>query len=251
MSNAIEKEERTVNRTTDYSLFKTLSANRPLTDPHVGGIIKSIEEHGSWLQDEPILVNENMEVIDGQHRLAAHKRLELPIYYTVVEGLGIKRAHVMNRARRNWTIIDWMNSYANSGNQNYVRFVKLYEENEEFSPGVIICACYEKPLAQALSKKFREGELSLSEEDVVTAQKRLNMLAELHELAPNFITGPSARFVLQMFTHPKYNHERMVKKMNEQGGDTFVPSIYIGTVLAQLERAYNRGTDLGSMIRFL
>lgn len=251
MSNAIEQEERKVNRTKDYSLFKLISTNRPFTESHVNSIMKSIEVNGSWLHDEPIIVNENMEVIDGQHRLAAHKRLELPVYYTVVEGVGIERAYAMNRARRNWTLVDWMNSYSNGGNINYQRFVKLYDDNEQFSPAVLIAACAEKPLAGALTRQFRAGELSLSEDEMKVAQKRLDMMAELTEIAPNFFVGPTIRFTLQVFTHPKYNHERMVKKLTDQGGDTFVPSSYIGTVLAQLERAYNRGTDLGNMVRFL
>jgi hypothetical protein len=251
MSTEIEKEAQEVNRTSDYSKFKMLKSNRPLTESHVGYIVKSIEDNGSWLQDEPILVNEDMEVVDGQHRLEAHRRSNLPIYYKVVQGVGIERAHAMNRARRNWTLVDWMNSYANGGNINYQNFVKLYEANEQFSIVVLLAACAEKPLMSSLSKQFRNGELSLSEEEVKAAQKKLDMLAQLEEIAPNFINGTTSRFVLQVFTHPKYDHARMVKKMTDQGGDTFVPSIYIGTVLAQLERAYNRGTELGNMVRFL
>jgi hypothetical protein len=251
MNKAITKEERTVNRTTDYNIFKLLNANRPVTETHVNGIIKSIEDNGSWLENEPVLVNEGMEVIDGQHRLEAHKRLELPVYYIVVDGLGMDRAHAMNRARRNWTLEDWMYSYDNSGNINYKRFVKLYDDNEQFPIGVIVSACSDKPLKSNLTKDFRTGELSLSEEEAKQAQKRLDMLAEMSGIAPHFVLGPTCRFILQMITHPKYDHERMVKKMKEVGGDTFVPSAYIGTVLAQLERAYNRKVELSNMVRFL
>jgi hypothetical protein len=250
MSNAINKEDRTVYSTNDYRMFKLLGANRPTVDSHVNSIIKSIEKNGSWLQDEPIIVNESMEVIDGQHRLAAHKQLDLPIYYQVAEGLGIERAHAMNRSRRNWTILDWAHSYANNGNINYVRYLKLLEDNDQFSAAAVISACSDKPLASTLTKEFRTGELSLTEADYVVAQQRLDNLAELAEIAPLFIIGSTTRYVLQVFTHPKYSQERMVKKMKEVGGETFVPSGYIGNVLAQLERAYNRGSDLASMVRF-
>lgn len=249
-TNGNKTETREVIRATDYHQFKMLPDNRPVNISHVGGIIRSIEKEGSWLQDEPIIVNEDMEVVDGQHRLEAHKRLELPVYYVVVPSIGIDRAHAMNKSRRNWTLLDWAHSYANGGNVNYQRWVKLMEENNYWSPAVVIAVCYEKPLQKSLQRDFRLGELSLTEEQLVIAQMRLNHLDALAEIAPTFVTSTVARYILQIFTHPRYDQERMVKKMAEAGGDTFVPTAYIGNVLAQMERAYNRGFDLSNFVRF-
>ena len=41
----------------------------------------------------PILVNEKMEVIDGQHRLQAQKELNLPTYYIKNKGYDLLHKH--------------------------------------------------------------------------------------------------------------------------------------------------------------
>lgn len=241
---------RDVIQTTDYSVFHTLQANRPVSETHVRSIIKSIEDDGSWLLDEPILVNEDMEVVDGQHRLAAHKQLDLPIYYTVATGIGVERAHAMNKIRRNWTILDWAESYANDGNLNYQRWLKLLEENDTWTPAILIAACDDKPLRKGLHGEFRGGELQLPEDYIPVVQSRMNNLDELAELAPSFVTTTAARYVLQIFTHPKYDQERMATRMQEVGPDAFTPTTYVGSILAQMERVYNRGADLSNLVRF-
>ena len=57
--------------TRDYDQFKKLNGNRNINESQVDGIVHSILEVG--YQPVPILVNEFMEIIDGQHRLEAVK----------------------------------------------------------------------------------------------------------------------------------------------------------------------------------
>ena len=62
--------------TADYGKFKKLPGNRDVKGTQK--IIDSIETVGYVLS--PILVNENMEVIDGQNRLDALRALKLPVH---------------------------------------------------------------------------------------------------------------------------------------------------------------------------
>ena len=66
--------------TTDYDIFKQLLGNREINYNHVRRLIKSMQEEYLIV---PIQVNEKMEVIDGQHRIAACKELGFPIYYMI------------------------------------------------------------------------------------------------------------------------------------------------------------------------
>ena len=77
----------TVNRTTDYSLFKRLEGNRNVLEIRVKRITASIKKVG-WIQN-PVIVNEKMEVIEGQGRLEALKRLGMPVDYIIVPGIGL------------------------------------------------------------------------------------------------------------------------------------------------------------------
>ena len=62
-------------------MFKTMDGNRLLKNDRVNKIVESINAVGYILS--PILVNEKMEVIDGQGRLAALERLKMPVHYMV------------------------------------------------------------------------------------------------------------------------------------------------------------------------
>lgn len=56
-----------INVTTSYGLFKKHPLNREIDEQNLNKIIQSIK-HQNLLNIQPILVNENYEVVDGQHR---------------------------------------------------------------------------------------------------------------------------------------------------------------------------------------
>lgn len=78
----INEKSNTVFRTKKYSQFKRLDSNRTVKTGRVNKIKQSIEKVG-YVQS-PIIVNEKMEVIDGQGRLEALKQLQIPVDYIVV-----------------------------------------------------------------------------------------------------------------------------------------------------------------------
>ena len=82
--------------TTDYKRFKFLINNRQTARNHINRLKDAITKNPDILSVQPILVNEKMEIIDGQHRFTAASELGLPIHYTVVKGLDISTARDMN-----------------------------------------------------------------------------------------------------------------------------------------------------------
>ena len=76
-------------RTTNYGMFRRLLGNRDVTEARISKIVNRIEENGYI--ESPIAINEKYEVIDGQGRLEALKRLKMPVDYYVVEGAGLKQ----------------------------------------------------------------------------------------------------------------------------------------------------------------
>lgn len=67
------KQTNEIKRTNNYDMFKRLEGNRFVDPKKVNKLKKSINEVGYI--SNPIIVNEKMEVIDGQHRLEALKEL--------------------------------------------------------------------------------------------------------------------------------------------------------------------------------
>ena len=111
-----------VMRTNDYTKFRHLNGNRDV-GIRAEKIKKKIKEVGYILC--PIVVNEKMEVIDGQGRLKALSDLGLPVDYVIAKGTGLQECIAMNLGQTNWTVTDFINSYAEQGNANYINLKKV------------------------------------------------------------------------------------------------------------------------------
>jgi len=90
----IKEQVGTVYETNDYSQFKKLKGNRDVTEEHVQMLMKSFKQGDV---KKPIVVNEKMEIIDGQARLEVKKRLGLPVQFVIAEGATIDDVRRMNR----------------------------------------------------------------------------------------------------------------------------------------------------------
>ena len=114
--------------TYNYDQFRFIEGNRPI-DNHFMKIVKMIEAVGTlWC---PILVNERMEIVDGQHRFEAFKKLRLPVIYVMQTGIGIKEVRAMNNVAMKWKERDFIHSYANGDEckQDYIyleNLIKMY-----------------------------------------------------------------------------------------------------------------------------
>lgn len=113
-------------RTTDYEGFKRVIGNRRVMEERVTKILASIDKIGYI--PIPLIVNEKMEVIDGQGRLEACKRRGLPVNFIIKPGLRIQDCITMNINVTPWNLTDFILCYAEMGNESYQLMVKLLEE---------------------------------------------------------------------------------------------------------------------------
>lgn len=84
----------TVQTTREYSKFKKLKGDRVPTQYRVNRLISSIKKVGYI--GAPIIVNEKMEIVDGQARVEALETLSLSVPYIVVPGAGLDEAMALN-----------------------------------------------------------------------------------------------------------------------------------------------------------
>ena len=92
-----DKDCYKIQSTFKYEMFHFIEGNRSID--HEDRIEKSIRTSGLLVQ--PILVNQNMEVIEGQNRYQACKNLGLPIYYVIQDGIGLDEVKSLNSASKN------------------------------------------------------------------------------------------------------------------------------------------------------
>lgn len=139
--------------TTDYNKFKKLEGNRDVLDSRVANLICSIQERG-WIRN-PIVVNEKMEIIDGQGRAEALHQLEMPIEFVVAEGATIDDCIALNIRQKNWSLTDYINSFAV---RHFPDYVILDEKVKEYH-GVL--------QTEAISLMLGKNGGSKSQKDVI------------------------------------------------------------------------------------
>ena len=163
--------------TKNYGIFKRLAGNRDIPESRISKIVASIQEIG-WVRN-PIVVNEKMEVIDGQGRLTALQRLNMPIEYIIAEGAGSKECIYMNMNMVNWKLPDFIKSYAEQGNENYQRLLALMDRYANGNLDIISTALYR--VSKSKHVDIKQGILQVTEEQYKDAIPRLEFIKPLLE----------------------------------------------------------------------
>jgi len=59
---------------------------------------------------DPIRVNKNMEVVDGQHTLEARKQLDLKVPFIIMDSDDPLDVARLNTGRKNWSMENYLDS---------------------------------------------------------------------------------------------------------------------------------------------
>ena len=94
-----------VMKSSDYEKFSILEQNRVVNDKHVNELVVSIQNSG---QLTPIIINENFEIIDGQHRFDACRILKIPVMYLISYKTSINEVILMNNTQKSWKLHDYL-----------------------------------------------------------------------------------------------------------------------------------------------
>ncbi len=129
-------------KTTNYDMFKKREDNRKsISQPHVRFLAELISRENKLI-DYPIIVNRDMEVINGNHRLAAAKKLGVEIYYEIGENLTPNDIIISNSAK-GWQTIDYLNYYMLNGYVEYLKFDQFMRKHN-LSMSIVYNICVNK-----------------------------------------------------------------------------------------------------------
>lgn len=171
-----DEEITVVRRTKDYNKFKLLVGNRSIGEDRIKKIRESLEEVGYVLN--PIIVNENFEIIDGQGRFATFKELNMPIDYIIAKGAGVNECVAMNVNQTKWKLEDFIESMADMGKESYIRLLRLMEKFPKFGLNDIECAVSGR--MRSTPSELKSGIYRMTEEQYQEAIIRLNRAQELY-----------------------------------------------------------------------
>lgn len=102
--------------TVRYDIFKMSDHNRLINSTHLEKLKASIKENNLTMFN-PIMVDRNMTIIDGQHRFYALKALGEPIYYVMVDSYTPEDLIKLNVTIKAWSRDDYIISYATRGHK--------------------------------------------------------------------------------------------------------------------------------------
>lgn len=208
-----------VYKTTDYSIFKIMADNRDVNQLHVQRLVASFREKHLI---SPIIVNERMQVIDGQHRLQASAETGLPVYYLVIPGYGINEVQILNTNQKNWNKSDFLEMYCANGVKVYLQFKEFMTHFPDFgiqgAERILTLKATganklqgSKPGQKMRMKDFEEGKLVIPNLDksYIIARK----IMDFKPFFSDFTRGTFISALLPLFASKNYNHKEMVHKL--------------------------------------
>lgn len=205
-------------RTTDYSMFKKHESNRPIDNQNLRKVQASMRAR-NMLEFRPILVDQNMYVIDGQHRLEAAKALACEVFYQIQKEGNSEDIILLNAAQKKWELIDYVNYHASKGIQPYIDLKTLVTDLKlPFSLIVRSVTSWGGKIAVSIKNGsfcFREGT------SPITVKESFSKVNDVKEIIKKYSQKPSSfcnatRFteaLISMISNKSVDYEKFKSKI--------------------------------------
>ena len=230
-------------KTTDLAQFKYVKGNRSIHEPWVRKLAELIKEKDLQI---PIIVDENMKVQDGQHRLEAYKLCGFPITYIIKDKFELDDVRALNANSKKWSLTDYLMSHVKLGNKEYQLlewFIKTYN-----FPVLPSCAMLNGKgyTDHHIVSSFKKGDFQIKDlEWGKTQARRILWIGEFFQYYKkrNFIDACLSVFQNKTFKWEifKKRLENNSAKLKNKGSRNYF--------IVNIERIYNIGTADKNKIR--
>lgn len=199
----------------NYRAFKILKGNRPLVPGKVKRIIDSVKEGMSLFQYCPIMVNSQMYVIDGQHRLEACKKLNLMVYYVVVPDITLVQIAKLNSNTSRWKSSDFFNCFIQTGNKDYEVLQKFQQKYElSINMAVSLLMTGQPATGGRPSETFTEGKFRVIHFD--KAEALMKKVMSYHPMVDDNKIVSNRNFIMavqRLLASKSYSHQEVIDKL--------------------------------------
>jgi hypothetical protein len=185
--------------TKDYTIFKEISSNREVDPKHVKRLVRSIEDN-NLLHLNPIIVNENMQIIDGQHRLEAARQLGVDICYVMSEDVTKEDIATLNSVSKKWSTMDYVNHFTVEKNPSFIKLSNLINKFPDVAVSTLLRLISED--GRRDMNALREGYVDVTNID--RAYTLFGMIGDLKTIyAYEFLTDRSFIIAFNKVIHKK------------------------------------------------
>lgn len=201
--------------TTNYDIFRFDPQNRPIDRDHLQKLYDSIVKR-NLLREFPILVDENLTVIDGQHRLKAASEIGVPIYYIVSQRISMDDIVMTTDNVSKWKNVDYLHRWCAAGKSDYVQLRAFWHKYKEAKEKKFLSLNHSMNLCHygdrlAMNWAFREGKYVCN--DMSFAQKTVDALLDYAEHVRFFNDTVFFHTISNLAANAAYDHDRMMRKM--------------------------------------
>lgn len=224
----------------NYDVFRRLPDNRDVLTDRVNKLVASISEKYIC---NPIIVNEKMEVVDGQGRFEARKELGLPIHYIIAEGANSDDCRRMNKYNTKWSILDFAKSYSKQGKPSYINLLEACEKTK-LPVGIVLRLANHAKADKGRSvimTNFEKGKLDFSKTDIGVVARVTEMASEIVDaLQYEGRINDAFRIGVKIMVETKgYDHARMLRNCIASRS-SYAQMSRICDQLVEFERIYNK-----------
>lgn len=210
--------------TTDYNKFSYVKINRDINRKYVAKLKNSMKEKG--YVGPGILVNENLEILDGQHRFISCQELGIPVKYIVKTGYSIEEIAALNMNGHNWNVNTFIDSYVKSDKEDY-KFFKDVTQKYGISTAAlkVIITHFKKEFAETPEEKkiITSGKIANDINHgtlVITDKEREHILdfldaLEIFKFFKKYHTDTFIRAFLELYTRKDYSQLQMIKRLEK------------------------------------
>lgn len=224
-----------VYETSDYKLFHRLECNRTVSENRLNKLIASIRVRRVMC---PITVNRFFQIVDGQGRYEACKKMGLPIQYVFDPNAGIDDCRRMNHYNSKWSMGDFIASYAEGGNENYRRMQRVIDRTGLSYSAVTRIA--QKGKSRAADKNIESGDVIFTTRDEEKSYAIWQFIEKLKEALciTRRVSETFVRGVIVIFSIGEFDQERMLRNA-QRCRSNFVQMSGLEDMLAEFSRVYN------------
>lgn len=219
--------------TLDYDLFKVITSNREVDERHVNRLVDAIGKK-NMLHLNPIICNENYDLIDGQHRLEAARRLGCEIFYVMDGAVTKSDIATINSNSKNWNVIDYVNYFTIEKKPGFDHLSAFLSDNPLIPPSTALSMLSTD--GKRNTSSLKEGYVDTSNYDY--ACKVASILKEYRNIIDHAYDRNFVLAVMAVLRVPDYDHEIMKSKLEYQSR-SLVKCVTKKQYIDLLEEIYN------------
>ena len=203
-------QDSNVQSTTDYSVFKFDPRNRVVDTNHVERLYDAISEN-DLLHAFPVVVDRNMVVLDGQHRIKAAEALGVPVYYIQTGKATIQDIAGTNSTIKRWRKEDQLHYWCTGDHPEYLKLRAFWVRYPWLSLTQAVSLCY-KGDAVGLSERFAVGQYTCN--NTTEAERVVRMILDFKDAGVDFWSHKSfVSAIANLADNTDYEHAKMMDKL--------------------------------------